>query len=363
MSPFETLAQLITFSLFSGPPPGLPVPSSTGARVPPSASISPSAHYLFDESRRQAVTALTYDALLKLPKEQRPPRSVLFHFLSMTQTIEGDNRRREETLLAFHNEVLQPLGIPTVVVKGSAIASLYPQPLHRECGDNDLYTGTQASSPANNTHRLANHLESIGIPVDRKDPRHISFTFHDVDFEAHNYLLYHHDDPLWKTHPTTLHPTLYTLHPSHQAFFLAKHIEHHAVFFHNPVRLRDFVDWVMLLRSPDFDLAELRQLKSGTDVDIFAELMTLYCNKIFNLDLPCRVPESLVSDDFHTIYIQCPERHPFALLRVARRAGKYLRYWRKYKAIYGESMFRRFYLHNLWVALWNSKLSKLSNLN
>lgn len=330
MSPFETLAQLISFSLFCQQP------SFEGICNP----------RLFDESRRQAVTALTYDALLKLPKEQRPPRSVLFHFLSMTQTIESDNRRREEALLAFHNEVMQPLGIPTVVVKGSAIASLYPQPLHRECGDNDLYT-------ANDTHRLANHLESIGIAVDRKDPRHISFIFHDVDFEAHNYLLYHHDDPQWKTHPTPLHPTLYTLHSSHQAFFLAKHIEHHAVFFHNPVRLRDLVDWAMLLRTPDFDLAELRQLKKGTDVDLFAELMTLYCNKIFGLDLLCQVPDSLVADDFDTLYMQCPERHRLAVVRVARRAGKYLRYWRKYRVIYGQSMFRRFYIHNIWVAIRN----------
>lgn len=352
MSPFETITRLIALSLF--PNKGILPLHSTPLHL---CTLTPSDwQQIFEESRRQAVTALLYDAILKLPKEQRPPRGVLFHFLSMTQTIERDNRLREEALAAFHKEVMQPLGLPTVVVKGSSIACCYPNPHHRECGDNDLYTGTQASSPANNTQRLANHLESIGIPVDRKDPRHISFIYHDVDFEAHSYLLYHHDDPDWNVSNFQLpnhNPRLSTLPPEESAFFLAKHTEHHAVFFHHPVRLRDLLDWCMLLRSEGFDFARFRQLKKGTDVELFAELMTLYSNTIFGLDIDCCVPQGLVADDFDRLYMQCPERHRLAVVRVLRRAGKYLCYWRKYKIIYGQSMFRRFYLNNLWVALRN----------
>ena len=38
---------------------------------------------LFELSRSQAVTALLYDAIVLLPKEKRPPRSVLFHFATL----------------------------------------------------------------------------------------------------------------------------------------------------------------------------------------------------------------------------------------------------------------------------------------
>lgn len=301
---------------------------------------------LFEESRRQAVTALLYDALLMLPKEQRPSRSVLFHFLSMTQTIERDNKLRHQALVAFQDEVMQPLGLPTVVVKGSAIARQYPNPLHRECGDNDLYTGSDTES-------IARRLESLGIEVDRKDPRHISFIFHDVDFECHSYLLYHNDDPKWLNVPIHPETATYALPLYQHLFFLAKHMEHHAVFFHNPIRLRDLIDWCILLRSGDFDIEALRKIKSGTDVDLFIELMTLYCNKLFGTDFPCQVPDTLVADDFDLLYMQCPERHRLAIVRVARRSWKYIRYGRKYRAIYGQSMFRRFYINNVWVAMRN----------
>ena len=302
---------------------------------------------LFEESRRQAVMALLYDAILTMPKDRRPPRSVLFHLMSMMQTIERDNRHREEALVAFHNEVMLPLGLPTVVVKGSSLARLYPNPLHREYGDNDLYTGTD-------TERLCRHLESVGVAVDRKDPRHAAFSFHGTDFEAHSYLLYHGDDPQWGAVPLESGGlAIRHLPAEEEAFFLAKHIEHHAVFFNTPVRLRDLADWSMLLCSDGFDMGSFRELKRGSDVDRFAELLSMTCNSLFGLDIDCRPPQGFDADDFEAMYMHCPERHRLALVRVVRRSWKYIRHGRKYRSIYGQSMFRRFYLRNIWVAIRN----------
>lgn len=333
MSPFSLLTQLIRFGFFGGSHPTSYIQHLSSADW----------QQLFDESRRQAVTALLYDAILLLPKEQCPPRSILFHFTSMTQTIEHDNLLREKALESFHREVVKPLDLHAVVVKGSSLATLYPNPLHRECGDNDLYTG-------HDTERLSRHLETIGIEVDRKDPRHISFVYHDVDFEAHSYLLYHGDDPQWETEP---HSAFTVLSSPFSAFFIAKHTEHHAVFFHKPLRMRDLVDWSLLLSGEGFDMERLREVKKGSDVDVFSELMTLYCNSIFGLNLDCQVPSGLSADDFYNLYLCCPERHHLALVRVFRRSAKYFRYSRQYRLIYGQSMFRRFYLKNIFVAIRN----------
>lgn len=337
MSNYTQVAQLIRFGLFGGPNPL----EMEGEGCWPSERWQ----QLFEESRRQAVTALMYDALLKLPKEKRPSRGVLFHYMSMTQTIECDNRQRNKALEVFGEEIMKPLGLRTVVVKGSSMASYYPEPLHRECGDNDLLTGAD-------TEALCSHLESRGVAIDRKDPRHAAFRYQDVDFEAHSYLLYHDDDPQWNPVPFLSH-TIRHLPAEEEAFFIAKHIEHHAVFFHKPVRLRDLVDWSMLLTSEGFDLGRLRELKKGSDVEQFAELMSLMCNELFGLKIDCRPPEGLGTDDFDRLYMQCPERHTLAVVRVVRRGGKYLRYGHKYRAIYGQSMFRRFYFRNLYVAIRN----------
>ena len=306
---------------------------------------------LFDESQQQAVTALLYDAILKLPKKHRPKRRVLFHFTSMTQTIEQDNRQREEALLHFASLLQSELPVPIVVVKGSSLSCHYPNSLHRECGDNDLYTG-------DDTEKVAQLMEKWGIAVDRKDPRHISFSFENVTFECHSYLLYHNDDIEWHTVPfSALRSSLSVLRSGESAFFLAKHTEHHSVFFHKAVPLRSLLDWCLLLGSDGFDHKSFADIKRGTDVDVFADLMSSYCNSLFGLHLPCDekslVDKGLVPDDFEQIYMCRTERARLAAVRVVRRSWKYLRYGRQYRAIYGRSMFRRFYLRNIRIALKN----------
>ncbi len=332
----ERLAALLRYGMFGGDvPAGLPQTEEEWL-------------FLFDATRRQAVTALACDAILLLPDGMRPPRKVLFHFLSMAQTVEADNRRREKALADFAALCGESVGVPLTVVKGSSLARRYEEPLHRECGDNDLLTRAD-------TERIAALVESAGIDVDRKDPRHITFAFKSVTFECHTCLLYHNDDPLWHRGDNILVPNLYALPAEEEAFFLAKHCEHHAVFFHNPVRLRTLIDWCMLLGSEGFDYDAFDRLKRGTDVEVFADLMTLYCQRL--LGAPVRdglgylESKQLGANDFERLYMQCPERHPNALVRVVRRSGKYLRFSRQYRAIYGQSMFRRFYLKNLGIAV------------
>lgn len=332
----DCLTALLRYGLFGGEVPSF-LPQTEGEW-----------RLLFDATRRQAVTALTSDAVLRLPAEMRPPRSVLFHFVSMAQTVEADNRHREEALADFAALCGQRVGVPLTVVKGSSLARRYEEPLHRECGDNDLLTGAD-------TERVASLVESAGIAVDRKDPRHITFSFKGVTFESHTYLLYHNDDPQWHRGDNVVAANLYALPAEEEAFFLAKHCEHHAVFFHNPVRLRTLVDWAMLLGADGFDFDAFDSLKEGTDVEVFADLMTLYCQQLFGIRLRDGLAylesRHLGTSDFERLYVQCPERHPNALVRVARRGGKYLRFRRQYRAIYGQSMFRRFYFKNLGVAV------------
>ena len=108
-------------------------------------------------------------------------------------------------------------------------------------------------------------------------------------------------------------------------------------------------------RGAEFDYAAFQAVKQGSDVDVFADLMSCYCNSLFGVQLPYDAArlkaKGLEASDFDRLYLQCHERHKRAFVRVVRRSWKYLRYGRLYRAIYGQSMFRRFYLHNVGVAL------------
>ena len=329
----STLVALLRYGLFGG-------------EMPLAMSRMSDSDWLdvFVSSRQQAVTALTYDALLKLPVGMRPPRKVLFHFVSIVQTIEEDNANRERALVEFAALIDKEFSAPTVVVKGSSLAGYYPVPGHRECGDNDLYTGTR-------TDDIEKYMRDRGYEIDNEDVRHAAFRFGGKMFECHRLLLYHNDDPQWSSVP--LRDGLMHLPAEEEAFFVAKHIEHHAVFFNEPVRLRDLIDWSMLLASENFDQNRLDELKRGTDVEHFADLMTAYCNELFGIGIKCGAANGLSPQVFERLYMQCPERHRLAIVRVARRSWKYLRYGREYRKIYGQSMFRRFYINNVINAIRN----------
>ena len=340
---------------------------------------------IYEYSRQQGVAALVYDGIVALPVEARPPRSVLFRFASFAETVERDNIRREKALCDFSRMLKERLGLATNVVKGSALAALYPQPLHRECGDNDLYTGQY-------TEAVAEMMEKEGAEINREDARDIAFVFEDTLFECHKTLLYHDDDIEWEfqlpqagclranSQFSILNSQFSILPPEQAAFFLAKHTEHHAVFFHEPVRLRDLVDWIMLIGSEGFDYERFCDIKRGTDVEVFADLMTLYCVDLFKGEKGLKgftfnvlrfimpsmpsmpnLPNHNSSNQaikqsgnqaiFEQLYMHIPSRHRSVLVRVARRSWHYLRYWRQYRAIYGMSMFRRFYMQNLITAI------------
>lgn len=342
------LVELLKYSLFGGP-----VPLTAPLGVVRWRS-------LFEQSRSEAVTALLYDAVLKLPAPLQPPHEVLFRLAAVARTIEDDNRRRSAALHHFAAWMGSRLSLPTVVVKGSSLARHYPVPLHRECGDNDIYTGSD-------TDRVARLLAEDGVEVHRSNPRHMAFVYEQTDFECHDYLLYNPDDePQWQQVPFSEYELraasgLCRLPIGQEAFFLAKHMEYHAVFFHVSVRLRDLVDWSLLLLSPEFDYAVLCGEKAGSDVACFADLLTHYCIHLFHLPadrVPSGVPalpKGLHAEDFERLYMHLPERHPMALVRVARRSWHYLRYGRQFRRIYGRGMFGRFYLQNIRIALKNKK--------
>ena len=115
----EFLASLLRFGLFGGAVPS-PMPLTESQW-----------QSLFDLSRRQAVTALTYDAVLKLPPGLRPPRRVLFPLATGAETVERDNRRREAALCHFAALCRRQLQLAVTVVKGSSRPPLLPAPAAR----------------------------------------------------------------------------------------------------------------------------------------------------------------------------------------------------------------------------------------
>ncbi len=294
---------------------------------------------------RNRVGALLFDAISLLPGTTKVPRQVVMDLALQAEEAERSYNSR----LAVLKELEQLAGRHYAVLKGFALASLYPRPEHRASTDIDIFGGEQ-------TDRLASLLQRQGIACDGKNPRHLTFLLNGILVEAHQYLFY---TPLarklfadWESTATVKLPLA-----RHALFFLA-HTAYDAVFFDLPIPWRTCCDWLLLLKRLEATPAERAQFEQeirGASFEHFAKAFTLSCRLRFPLLTEGLEPprdDPFHRDTFWKMFRDPRPRHGKILPRVCRRAGKYLRYNRYYKALFGQNMFRAFYLHNLWVALW-----------
>lgn len=93
---------------------------------------------VFRLSGRQTVTGIVFDGICRLPDELQPSQALFARWVVAVTRIENGNERMnvalKDLIKVFVNNRLSP-----VLQKGQGVAALYPEPLHRECGDIDLY--------------------------------------------------------------------------------------------------------------------------------------------------------------------------------------------------------------------------------
>lgn len=324
------IQQLIKFSLFQGPKPHIPKDLDWMT--------------ILSKSREEAVVAIVYDAILLLPEEERPNRKILLQWSSIVATIEKDYSLHAQSciklqqLFGSHHPECGSYPIP--VVKGLKTANHYPIPNHREFGDIDLFSGQH-------TDLLTTLMEESSIKVDCSDSRHTSFYFNGAHFEAHRYLFYNEANNQLFSERIQQKGINKELH----ALFVAAHMERHAVFFNEGLYLKDLLDWGMILQQIDY--SSFLEIKKSFEIEHFADLLTNYCCKLWDIELPKNCPQynSSTIDKFPQMFVNRQKRHPLAIVRVAQRCIKYLTHNSIYKKIYGQSMFHRFYFNNVRKAL------------
>ena len=137
---------------------------------------------------KQTVQGIVYDGIQLLPKEQQPPRGILIQWTVAVDRLERMNRQQNALLEAFPKLFGQEPAIPYQVLKGQGIAAFYPNPLHRLCGDIDLYFGNEEQ-----TEKANQRIESVGIPVERGRLGDSNYQLNGVIIEHHCRLvdLYH----------------------------------------------------------------------------------------------------------------------------------------------------------------------------
>lgn len=97
---------------------------------------------IYIHSRRQAVQGIVYDGMLLLPKPLRPPHALILRWTVNIDQWERINKQHIQVLCALNRFFTAEPAVPFEVIKGLALSCYYPNPLHRVCGDIDLYFGS-----------------------------------------------------------------------------------------------------------------------------------------------------------------------------------------------------------------------------
>lgn len=138
-------------------------------------------------SEEQTVVAVVWDGIMSLPKELHPSGAIWYRWYTIVVRIE----KRNEQLNALIPEIVQQGSAITgqqdrselcmVLLKGQGTAALYPNPLHRTCGDIDVYAGKDFQF-------LEEYFSTKGFQRTGNSEKHSEYMYKGVMVENHRYV-------------------------------------------------------------------------------------------------------------------------------------------------------------------------------
>lgn len=247
---------------------------------------------LYRSARAQAVMGIVMDGVQTLPAEKRPPRETYLKWCNTLLDIEEKNRLLNRELANVY-ALCRKAGVEPVLLKGQGVAQNYRQPLHRQCGDIDLYTGGEHYEEINRLLRME------GTGEHEETHKHTSIHWHGVTIENHRTparlcvpsadrvlqreVARWRDITLCRPLPVGDGCTA-TLPPlSFEVVYILLHSTLH--FLNEGIGLRQICDWACLMhnRHADIDRKEVKELLKKTGLTRAAKIFGVVAVKYLRL--------------------------------------------------------------------------------
>lgn len=210
---------------------------------------------IYQAARAQALLGIVFDGMQTLPPECQPPRGIYLQWCNAALQIEENNQLLNRELGNVY-ALLREEGIEPVLLKGQGVAQNYRRPLHRHCGDIDLYIGFENYDKANSLLRRESTDEY------EENYKHTSLCWHGVNIENHRILTqlsapmanrrlqaeirrWHGTSECRKRRIGEVEVTLAPL-PFDTAYVLLHSVQH---FLNEGIGLRQVCDWVCMLHA------------------------------------------------------------------------------------------------------------------
>lgn len=214
---------------------------------------------LYSLACEQTLVGVIFDGIQCLPNDRKPVKLLLLQWLAHTISIEKQNHIQETALISLLNDFKED-NIDSVLLKGQGCAWNYPNYLHRQSGDIDLYVGTKQYDRAKKA--VINH----GMERSGDSPKDFHFTYQKVVVECHQKAVHFYNKRLNTKLQEILLQELVANNvmvekedvvvklpnPTCNVFYLFVHFYHH--FIQVGVGLRQICDWVLLVQKEQHNL-------------------------------------------------------------------------------------------------------------
>lgn len=206
----------------------------------------------------QAVLGVAYDGIEKYIEEGVVvlPLKQKLTWIGSVKTNEKMNQKLNESLVDIFS-IFKKMNLRPILLKGQGLASLYPTPLHRSCGDIDIFFPFPHLAEKADEWAKAN-----GTNLDDTDYKHLEYTWNDVCIENHTIMQVLMNKGLNKKLQKIIgteirccdseyvlinDERIETLPPTLNLLLLVMHITHHLI--NEGIGLKQFVDLAMFLRK------------------------------------------------------------------------------------------------------------------
>lgn len=214
---------------------------------------------VIEMAKRQSVSGLIFDGLQTLPQEVLPRKKHIYDLFATTYLIENLNKQ-VNTAVAQIVDYLNKHGVSSRLMKGQGCALLYPNPLHRQSGDIDLFVGSMQYE------RAKKLIRAKGIEIEKESAYDAHFIWGNVPVEMHwlETKLYYpcnnntfqqicRKEEWEKPIVTEIDGQRVELfNHTFNAFYVFIHLYHH--FMQIGVGLRQVCDWTLLLKQNEKEI-------------------------------------------------------------------------------------------------------------
>lgn len=254
---------------------------------------------IFKESQRQAVVGIALYGIQMLPREQWPPRTLLFEWIGLAEAIRATNEQVSKRCCKLQT-LFSEAGIRSSILKGQAIAGYYGDSLtqYRQPGDIDIYVDCGLEG-------ALKFAKERGLKYVDWDYKHLHLDiFKGTEVEMHyrvevllnirknrmlqKWFMEHHDEIFndnegLNTNQTNGTNKIVTPTTDFNRFYILLHIYRH--FLYEGVGLRQLMDYYFVLLAEDaknsFDLQ--KDLKKY-GMWRFAQGIMWVMNEVFGLE-------------------------------------------------------------------------------